>query len=291
MRRLLVGWAACLVALVPAAPGQTPAERAETAAFVAALQNPDGGFAPAAGRVSNLAATNGAIRALKYSGGSIRDVSACIRFVRSCRDAGGGFAAAPGGAPDVPSTAVGLMAAAELEVASDELAEGAIRFLSEHARSFEQIRIAVAGLEAVQKPSPRFPDWIERVKSDRNPDGTWGQGPGRARATGSAAVALLRMGVDLDRQEAVLAALRDGQRPDGGWSRGDEGSDLESTYRVMRAFVMLKARPDLDRLRGFLARCRRSNGGYATTPGGAADVAGTYFAMIVSRWIQQLTGA
>ena len=31
-----------------------------------------------------------------------------------------------------------------------------LRFFSEHARSFEQIRIAVAGLEAVQKPSPRL---------------------------------------------------------------------------------------------------------------------------------------
>lgn len=65
MRRLLVGWAACLVILMPAAHGQAPAELAETAAFVAALQNPDGGFAPAAGQVSNLTATNAAIRALK----------------------------------------------------------------------------------------------------------------------------------------------------------------------------------------------------------------------------------
>ena len=37
----------------------------------------------------------------------------------------------------------------------------------------------------------------------------------------------------------------------------------------MRAFFMLKETPDLDTLRGFIARCRQSDGGYAAKPGGA----------------------
>src|SRR5438309_647590 len=83
-----------------------------------------------------------------------------------------------------------------------------------------------------------------KAKADRNADGTWGDGPGQARATGSAAVALLRMGVNLDNRDAVVAAMKTGQRPDGGWSKGDGPSDLETSYRVMRAFFMLKAKPD-----------------------------------------------
>ncbi|MBV8231066.1 MAG: DUF1080 domain-containing protein, partial [Planctomycetaceae bacterium] len=151
-------------------------------------------------------------------------------------------------------------------------------------------RIAVAGLEAVQKASPEFPAWAARVESDRNPDGTWGKGPGRARDTGGAAVALLRMGVAPDKEDAILAALREGQRPDGGWGEADGGSDLESTYRVMRAFFMLEEKPDLKRLREFLARCRQSDGGYAVKPGDVADVVGTYYATTVFRWTRLLEG-
>ena len=64
-----------------------------------------------------------------------------------------------------------------------------------------------------------------------------------------------------------------GQRPDGGWSKGNGPSDLETSYRVMRAFFMLKAQPDLEKLRGFLARFRESDGGYVPEPGKAADFA------------------
>ncbi len=38
------------------------------------------------------AATNAGLRVLKYVGGSVPDVLACVNYVKSCRDAGGGFA-------------------------------------------------------------------------------------------------------------------------------------------------------------------------------------------------------
>ena len=57
----------------------------------------------------------------------------------------------------------------------------------------------MAGLEAIHRTSPEFPTWTKTVTSDRNSDGTWGRGGAQARATGGAAVALLRMGVALDR--------------------------------------------------------------------------------------------
>ena len=98
------------------------------------------------------------------------------------------------------------------------------------------------------------------------------------------------MGVALDKKDAILAALREGQRPDGGWGKADGSSDLESTYRVMRAFFMLKEKPDLETLRGFLARCRQSDGGYAVKPSDVADVGGTYYATTVLRWTRLLEG-
>src|SRR5579864_6888344 len=221
MRRFVLSLAACVIVAIPAARAQTPADLSQTAAYVAAFQNPDGGFASNVGGTSTLGSTSSALRSLKYAGGSIPNVRGCIAYVKSCFDPqSGGFATTPGGKPDVNTTAVGLMAIAELRIANDEMVEKAIKFLHEHVTSFEDIRIAVAGLEAVRKTSPDFADWTAKVNADRNPDGTWGQGPAQAFATGAAAVALLRMGVELTNKDAVIAAMKAGQRSDGGWSKG-----------------------------------------------------------------------
>jgi poly(3-hydroxybutyrate) depolymerase len=289
----LVGLLVVLLGPGPAAPGQVvPSEEpGATARYLAALQNPDGGFAARSGERSSLPATSTAVRTLKNVGGSIPDVLACLAYLRSCFDkASGGFAPAPGGTPDVRTTAVALMAVADMKIASDQMVNGAIAYFSKNVQSFEDIRIAVAGLEAVEKSSPDFARWAAQVEKDRNSDGTWGDGPGRFRDTGGAAVALLRMGVTLDKKDAVLEALRAGQRPDGAWSKSDAGSDLEATYRIMRCFYMLKEAPDLDRLRGFIARCRHSDGGYAVQPGADADLTGTYYATTILRWVRLLGG-
>src|SRR5262249_53996756 len=154
------------------------------------------------------------------------------------------------------TTASGLMAVAEMKIADDATVNGAIKYFSENAKTFEELRIAVAGLEAVNKTSPAFARWTAVVLEDRNDDGTFGSGAVKARDTGGKAVALLRMGVPLDKKEAVVGFLRSAQNSDGAWSKAEGGSDLESTYRIMRAFWMLKEKPDLDRLAAFIARCR-----------------------------------
>ena len=68
--------------------GQTPAEFVQTAAFAAAHQNPDGGFAAKPGQLSSLGATNSGLRVLKHVGGSVPDVFGCIKYVRSSALAG-----------------------------------------------------------------------------------------------------------------------------------------------------------------------------------------------------------
>src|SRR4051812_251570 len=98
----------CLTGLlfVLAAPalvrGASSEDPVPTARYLAAFQNSDGGFGGRMGEPSSLAATSSAIRSLKNVGGSIPDVLASIKYLRSCFDrASGGFAPTPGGMPDV----------------------------------------------------------------------------------------------------------------------------------------------------------------------------------------------
>jgi predicted esterase/prenyltransferase beta subunit len=297
MNRPLVITCAVLTLAASAFPpltlAQSPTERAASAAFVASLQNPDGGFASKPGGPSSLGSTSSGVRTLGYLGGSIKDVAKCIAYVNSCHDpVSGGFAPTPGGKAEVITTATGLMAVAALKLDINPYAEGAIGFFSKNAKSFEDIRISVAGLEAIHASSPDFAHWTEMIKADQNPDGTFGSGPAQARATGSKVVALLRMGVPIEpeKKAAILAAMRNGQKPDGGWGEGEGASDLGSTYRIMRGFFMMKEKPDLARLKAYLARFRQADGGYAPTPGAASDLGTTYYYAIMNHWTRLLEG-
>ncbi len=88
----------------------------------------------------------------------------------------------------------------------------------------------------------------------------------------------------------MLKVLRDGQRLNGGYGKDDNefASDLESTYRVMRCFMMLKSRPDrVEGLRTFVAKCRNEDGGYGVGPGQPSSIGGTYYAASILHWLEQ----
>ena len=293
MKRAIVGL--FLIAMLPAigrSQSLGPEQREATSAFAAGHQNPDGGFSAEVGGPSSLGSTTASIRVLRYTGGSIPDVLGCIDFVRSCADdESGGFSQTPGGDPDVGTTASGLMAIGELHLDDDDLIDAAVAYLTEHAEAFPEVRIAVAGMEAVERRSPAFEGWSAAILDRRNDNGTWGKGPSTAFETGGTAAALLRMGVDFDRDDAVIAAIREGQQPDGGWSADEGPSDLSSTYRVVRGAFMMRAAPDLSALRGFVGRCRRDDGGYAARPDEeASSIGATYMATILLRWADLLEG-
>jgi len=291
MKLCLASLLALVLVISPNARGGLTEDPAKTASFVQALQNKDGGFAAKAGGASSLGSTSSSIRVLKSVGGTIPDVLTCIKYVQSCRDKqSGGFAPTPGGTPDVRTTAVGLMAVAELLIADEATVDAAVEYFSKNVKAFEDIRIAVAGLEAVSRKSPDFPKWIKQVEEMRNADGTFGEGAGQARATGGAVAALLRMGVKLEHPAIVVTAMKAGQRKDGAWSGGEEPSNLEATYRITRALFMLKEAPDLDSLRSYINRCRKSDGSYSTSPEGEGDLSGTYYATTVLKWVKQLGG-
>lgn len=294
MRRLLLAaWAFALAPLAATAGDATPAELRATAQATAALQNDDGGFAATPGGPSSLGATSSAVRILKYTGGSIPDVLACIRYVESClAPEGYGYAPTPGGTPDPRTTAVGVMVASELKLDRDKYLSPPLGYLDDMAVSYEDVRLAAAAFEAAGPGTvgPKFDDWAKVLGADRKADGTWGEGAGRAFATGGTAAGLLRLGLEIDQRDAVIAVLREGQRDDGGWSSKEGPSDLASSYRIVRALFMLDAAPDLSKLRDFVARCRQEDGRYKSSPDGPVDGAGTYFATIILRWARQLEG-
>src|SRR5262249_46310722 len=93
-----------------------------TAKWITALQAPDGGVSLAP-REPNadaprpmLRATNGAVRALKYLGVELPNKDKHAKFVLSCYDPKTGTFSEPGGKPDVASTSIGVLAAAELGI-------------------------------------------------------------------------------------------------------------------------------------------------------------------------------
>ena len=288
---ILIGF---LLASMPVRAGEAGVK--QTIAYLQKLQTPTSGFLPQAPapniRIApTLRATASAMRALHYFGADIPNKDACIKYVDSCFDPKwGGFSDMPNGKPGVFETAVGLMAVVELKMPADKYVAGAVKYLSDNAKTFEEIRIAAAGLESVKQKSAKNDEWVKEMTRLMDKDGIVGKGPGQARATGGTVVAALRLGVKLQDAGGILKVLKDGQRQNGGWGKADSeiASDLETTYRVMRCFVMLKARPaNVEGVRSFVAKCRNEDGGYGVAPGQTSSVSGTYFASIITHWLKQ----
>ncbi|MBI3408640.1 MAG: hypothetical protein HY040_09820 [Planctomycetes bacterium] len=267
--------------------------RKTTIDFLQKLQQADGSFRATPGTAKaetpSLRATSSAIRALRYFGGSIPRKRDCVLFVAGCFDPEtGGFADFPKGKPDVFTTAVGLMAVAELKMPLEKYAPAASKYLLSNAKSFDDIRIAVAGIEAVDEKPTVPKSWLNEARTGRNEDGTFGKGQGQARETASHVVSLLRLGIKIDNPDPILNALKAGQRNNGGYGKADSeiASDLETTYRVMRCFHMLKAAPkSVEGIRSFVAKCRNEDGGFGVAPGQPSSVSGTYFAGIILHWL------
>ncbi len=273
------------------ATGQKPlaADSQATIAWLEHLQKASGGFAADAGAQTpaTLPATTSAVRALHYFGGSAPRGDNILRFLRSCwNEKEGAFAPTPGGKPDVRTTAVGLMGLVDLGSAdqNQDMINRGMAYLGEHVKDYEDVRIAAAAFESNHKSIPQIKKWQEILHA--LPAAGSAE---HAREAGGAAVALLRLGERSDNNEALLKVLRQGQRPEGAWGKAGEQPDLESSYRVMRAFFMLKANPaNTDALRKFIASCRHADGSYGIGPGRPASVSGAYYAGIISYWLDRL---
>jgi prenyltransferase beta subunit len=281
----------CLIGGLLAGPREAPLD--QDTEFLNRLLNADGGYAPSPARPgtpvrSSLRATTAALRAMKYRGNPPADTTPTAAFVAKCFDhRAGGFGDFPGETPTVTTTAVGTMAAVELKLPSDRYRDAVIGYLNEKTKTLDDIRIAAAAFESLGVRPAKADDWLKQIAATRNEDGTFGKGADQARATGGTAAMILRLGGTLDNRDAVLKAMRAGQRADGGFGSADrDGSDLESTYRIMRAFAMLKEKPtEPDKVLFFIAKCRAKDGGYGVMPGQPATASGCYYAAIVLHWL------
>ena len=274
--------------------GQSAADKKATIQFLTSLQQSDGGFvaAPIDPRldqrpVSSLRATSAAVRAIQYLGGEVPNKDKAAAFVKSCYlPDSGAFADTPGGKGDVPLTAIGMMATAAIEKEPDF--EKSVKYLAANAKTFEERRLAVAGMEAAKKFDPSIREWFAEIAKERQSSGGYGI---NAREIGGFVAMILRSGDALSANDrrSVLSALLAGQLPDGGFGKADaKSSDGETTYRVMRAFHLLKEKPkNIESLRGFLASCRNRDGGYGVAPGQPSTVSGTYYASVISRWLAE----
>jgi len=277
----------------------TAAQKQATVKYLHSLRKDNGAFAADTKPESKptVPATSSALRATNYFGGEVKNKEGAAKFVESCfNKKEGAFAATPGGEPDVRTTVIGLMALVELQVPLDEYVTPLVGYLVDSRIGkptlFEDIRITAAGLETLRSRTnkqvfvPR--DWVEEINKLRNADGSFGSGGNQARDTGSAAAALLRLGVELEHKDKIIQTLKAGQRPDGGWGKDGEKSDQESTYRVLRCLMMLKAKPDIAACEAFIARCRNADGSYSVQPGQPGSLSGTYFAGICLHWLEEM---
>jgi hypothetical protein len=273
-----------------------------TAKWILELEAPEGGFylAPRdpksdAAPKPLLRATNGAVRALKYLGSPLlaSENEKHAKFVLRCYDPKTGAFAELGGKPDVAITSIGVMAAAELGIPHEKYAK-AMDYLKANARTFEEVRIGAAAVEAwgVKDCPFDMKPWLAIMAKD-----VGGKLPpiqsGGARVLGSVTAFTLRLGIQQPSDtppEKLAAAMDRGQLPDGGWAReGAKDSDVESTYRVMRAYMLLKQKPkDVNKLRAFIESHRNEDNGYATRPGDKSTMSGVYYASIVTHWLDEM---
>ena len=277
-----------------------------TAKWVFAQEAPDGGFCVTpqdpnidAKPVPSLRATNGAVRALKYLGFPLlkKEREKHAAFVLTCYDPKTGGFAEPGGKPDVTITSIGVMAAAELGIPHEKYAK-AMDYLKENAKTFEEVRIGAAAVEAwgVKDCPFDLKPWVKIIERAIPNIAVDMPAHEFARDHGSALAAWIRLlpGKDLGEPNILAhAKYLDCQRTDGGWGKkGEKASDIETTYRVMRALMLLKEKPkDAKKLREFIGSHRNKDGGFATKPGDKSSMSGVYYCAIVSKWLDDMEAA
>jgi prenyltransferase beta subunit len=301
MRLMLTLIAAFVPVIALAQSPDAAARKKETLKWVLELSDPNGGFyntakEPGGEAKPSLRATSAAVRAIKYLGGDIPNKDKHSAFVLSCFDPKSGGFSEPGGNPDMAITSVGVMAAVELDIPKEKYAK-AMDYLKENAKTFEDVRIGAAAVEAWGvKDCPFKLDGWEKIAEqqvfggDKPSFTSESLQDGEARELGSFLAFGMRLGILPLKPETAGFRINEGQRKDGGWGKhGEKSSDIESTYRVMRALMLIKEKPkDLLALKKFVESHRNKDGGYATKPGDKSSTGGVYYAVVVLKWLHEM---
>jgi hypothetical protein len=269
--------------------GEVSADQKATIQFIESLRDKEtGAFKQTAKDKPSLRATNGAVKALKALDQKVTNIETIQKFVLGCYDAKTGAFAEPGGKPDATITSIGIIVACEVGIDKKEFPK-AMEYLLANAKTFEEVRIGAAAVEAWGRDGLKlegitaiaekeFNSKIETLSKDT------------PFFAASIVTAKRLRAVDPATDRVAASGLVFGQHKDGGWSKIDEkASNIESTYRVMRAFKMLEAKPlDIPQLRKFLASHHNKDGGSATKSGDLSTISGTYYMVIVSKWLDDM---
>ncbi len=274
----------------------SPAEKKKTLDFLYSLQNQDGGFVISknAKGGSNLRATTAACRAIHYFGGEVPHIEKVREFLSSCfHSEVGAFSDQPNGKIDVIVTAVGMLAIVDAKMETKQFKTKGVDYLIKNASEWEQIRMVGAAFEALKEfPAKPIERWVNQLNQDKNQFGGWGTEELQARETGGRVAFFLRLNQSMKEVERIkqLKIITEGQQSDGGWIKEkNKGSDLESCYRVVRALYLMKQLPKSpDQLKQFIHSCRNQDGGYGIQPGLPSTASGTYFAGVISYWLEHL---
>lgn len=273
-------------------PAQTEGvlEQTEAVLYILKLQDKEtGAFKVTPDGKPSLRACNGAVKGLSYLGfkRAIPNVEKVKSFVLSCYDPKTGAFAEPGGKPDVAITSIGVMVACELGISKEKFAKS-MDYLKENAKSFEDVRIAAAGVEAWGVKDCPFDLKPWRDLSEKHFQSVQQvTKPMPIREIGSVLALNLRLGQKPVMDQSYLEELPNTQGKDGGWGKaGASQSDFETTYRIMRALMLMKVKPkDPAKLKQFLASCRNKDGGYGVTPGDKSSMSGVYYYAAISHWL------
>ncbi len=153
VRVVTVAALAVLAAGVSRVHAQSAADFAQTAAYAVAHQNADGGFASEPGTALDAGghehwATRARLRRrIRARRAGLHPVCQLVQGARGrlCTTARRQARRGHDGA-------LGLMAAAELKTADKTMIDDAIGYFGANAKAFEEVRMAIAGLEAVERP-------------------------------------------------------------------------------------------------------------------------------------------
>lgn len=288
-----------LLLLPTFAVAQTADEKKATLKFIDSLRDPETGAwavnPPKEGEKPkpSLRAVNGAVNAIKYFGGELTDKEKVSKFVMGCYDEKTGAFAEPGDKPTVAMTSVGVLAATALGIPKEKYKK-AMEYIDENAMVFEDYRIGAAAIEAygVKGSGIDAGVWVRvaYLCSWKLPPVPGGSFPYRDyRDTASFVALCLRLDQKLGKREheEAVRVIRDNQQKDGGWQYNARTSDAETTYRVMRALMLLKEKPkDPEGVAKFVASCRRKDGGYGIDAEAPSSMSGVYYAAKISGWLK-----
>lgn len=270
-----------------------------TATFLQSCLRPDGGYTThPSDQSTSLGATSAALRALNYLHTKPQQLSKTKAYVWSCLDKETGqFRDKPDGKPSYRSTAVGVMAVVAMrERLNDADRDRVLKALLDSQQP-EELRLGAAALESliVDKQLSSVPNgWLEKLNATFGPllqtDGSYSSGADQARASAGYSAAYLRLGCPVPAKDELQKLLASRQLESGGWSNEKGAVDLEASYRVMRCLYLLRCKDAqlLDRCEKFIKGLKQSDGGYALPGQKLSSVSGTYFALSILHWLEEL---